>query len=207
MMGPLPLGGWVAVVGGGLGLAYVAKRGGGDDEELIEPVVPVYPATPATAGARNLAPALPDNTQAPPPITDNGEWMSVAVRKLTTLGYAPYTTQQCLARYLEGVIQGGDCVAIIDKALTLVGPPPTGAPVNQFPMAPPVANAPPKPTTPPKTTAPAVAGSWTTSTSSSNEPRAAHIARLKARNPLGFQVVSIQKNGNVDTIVYRRRYR
>lgn len=137
MIGPLPLGGWVAVVGGGLGLAYVAKRsGGGGDAEEVPEAPPPYPAIPGTAGPRNLPAAPPDTTQAPPPITDNGEWISQAVRQLTTLGYAPYTTQQCLARYLEGVIQGGDCVAIIDKAILLVGPPPTGAPVNQFPTVP-----------------------------------------------------------------------
>ncbi len=141
MVGPLPLGGWVAVVGGGLGLAYVARKRGGDEEEAEEPEpVDPFPATPATSGPTFLRPSLPAEPSAPP-VTDNGEWVALAVRALVVKGYAPYTTQQCLQRFLEGVIQGEPCAGIVNAAIEAVGPPPTGAPVNQFPLrtpAPPV---------------------------------------------------------------------
>lgn len=145
MLGPLPLGAWVGVAGGGVGLAYVARRkggggGGGDDDEVVAPLVPVFPATPTTAGPTALSPSVPE--VAGTPIGNNSEWIAAGVRALASRGFAPYTTQQCLARYLEGVIQGGDCVAIVDQAIGAIGPPPDGAPVNQTPI---VASAPPTP--------------------------------------------------------------
>jgi hypothetical protein len=150
MVGPLPLGGWVAVVGGGLGLAYVARRrgDGGDEEEVIIPEVAPFPSTPATSGPRLLSPALPAEPSAPP-ITDNGEWVSLAIRALVTKGYSPYQTQQCLQRFLEGVIQGEPCASIVSAAIQAVGPPPNPAPVNQFPVNPlPPAPSPRQPTQP-----------------------------------------------------------
>ncbi len=156
MIGPLPLGGWVAVVGGGLGLAYVARRqggGGGEPEAEAEPevVTPTFPATPSTAGPINLRPA-PVEPNFGTPITDNGQWIGEATRALASRGFAPYRTQQCLAQYLEGVIAGGDCVGIVDAAILAIGPPPSPAPVNRVPIVPAPA---PRPTLPPPAPRPA----------------------------------------------------
>jgi hypothetical protein len=149
MVGPLPLGAWVGVVGGGLGLAYVVRRGQRAEEpEVPQFRPPPYPATPVTSGPSILQPAPPAEP-GPRPITDNTEWIAAAVMALVTKGFAPLKTQQCLAAYLEGVIPAGDpgsCRLAIEEAIRTVGPPPTGAPVNQFPLTPP---APPKaPTVP-----------------------------------------------------------
>jgi hypothetical protein len=149
MIGPLPLGAWVGVVGGGLGLAYLARRGRPAEEpELAE--VSSFPATPVTSGPTRLAPAEPA-APGPAPITDNSEWIRAAVTALVVDGYMPLKTQQCLARFLEGVIEAHDpnsCRPIVEAAIRKVGPPPTGAPVNQHPLT-------PAPVKPPSAPAPA----------------------------------------------------
>jgi hypothetical protein len=149
MVGPLPLGAWVGVVGGGLGLAYLARRGKPAEEpQLAE--VPPFPGTPVTSGPTRLAPAEPAVTE--PVVTDNTEWIRQAVTRLVVDGFAPLKTQQCLAQYLEGVVPAHDpnaCQPIIEAAIRKVGPPPTGAPVNQFPLGP----KPPAPSKPPTTPA------------------------------------------------------
>jgi hypothetical protein len=156
MVGPLPLGAWVGVVGGGLGLAYLARRGKPAEEpELAE--VPPFPGTPVTSGPTRLAPAEPAYTE--PVVTDNTEWIRQAVTRLVVDGFAPLKTQQCLAQYLEGVVPAHDpnaCQPIIEAAIRKVGPPPTGAPVNQFPLGPPP--APPSIAPPTTPTAPGVGG-------------------------------------------------
>lgn len=149
MVGPLPLGAWAGVVAGGLGLAYVARRGSAPREEVEEdPSGPSFPATPLTSGPTRLNP-IPYEPGAPV-LTDNTEWIKEAVIRLVAKGFMPWKSQQCLASYLEGVIPSGDpnaCKPVIEEAIRLVGPPPTGAPVNQFPIT---APAPPKAPTVPK---------------------------------------------------------
>jgi hypothetical protein len=150
MVGPLPLGAWAGVVGGGLGLAYLARRGKPEEEPQLAAVAP-YPSTPVTSGPRLLAPAEPAGS-GEPVITDNTEWIKAAVRALVIDGYAPLKTQQCLQKFLEGVVEAGDpnsCQPIIEAAIRKVGSPPTGAPVNQFPLTKPApVTAPTVPSTP-----------------------------------------------------------
>lgn len=163
MVGPLPVGGWVAVVaaGGGIALlgrkATAAKATDTDAAATEVPAAMIYPATPTTSGPTGLspsAPSLPPQTT----ITDNGQWVAEAIKALVQQGYAPYTVQQCLQRFLEGVIQGEPCAGIVNAAILAIGPPPTGAPVNQFPMAPPAPS--PRPASQPVPPVPAAAKPW-----------------------------------------------
>lgn len=148
MVGPLPLGAWIGITAGGLGLAYVANRGrGGKPAE--EPSAPQfhYPSTPITSGPTNLNP-IP-STPNVMPITENGEWIRAAIPRLVSQGVSPIKAQQCLSAYVEGAIPTGDpngCSKIIDAAIIAVGPAPM-APVNQFPLTKP---APVKPPTVPQ---------------------------------------------------------
>lgn len=142
MVGPLPLGAWLGVVGGGLGLAYMAKKKAG----AAPPVVP-GPASPngglpVTGGG---VVALPDNapggagaggslTPLAPAPTTNDEWARYAAIVLIGHGFGAYATQQALAKYLEGQQLTAEESAIVEAAMRYIGPPPYSPPVAPPPL-------------------------------------------------------------------------
>lgn len=162
MVGPLPLGAWVGVTGGGLGLAYLARRQGAATA-TTRTVSPAADAAGAPAsgfaggGAVNLPtgaspPATPATpTPVSPEIITNDDWLGVATRLLIGRGYGAYTTQQALERYLRGEQLTAEQAAIVESAMQLQGPPPFSpvAAPPPLPAAPPVSQAPLPPQAPP----------------------------------------------------------
>lgn len=142
MIGPLPVAGWVGVVGGGLGLAYMSSR---RSAEEAMPVVEEeedfgYPSIPALVGPTGLAPS--PISVSPDVATTNSQWMGIAIRMVVQRGYDPFAAQQALQKWMEGAPLSADETAIITRAILDAGYPPDGAPVvrpaDPVPPTPPV---------------------------------------------------------------------
>lgn len=149
MIGPLPLGGWVIVVGGGLGIAYAAnrRRGGAAPVEVAPDLtgagVPgaLVPGLPG--GVVNLGPPAPsfEGINAPPPAT-NDEWARAAARVLIGRGFGAYATQQAIDAYLRGETLTSEQRAVVDAAILAAGVPPFPPPAVAPAPAPPPPLAP-----------------------------------------------------------------
>lgn len=141
MVGPLPLGGWAAVVAGGLGIGWFTRRARATPapEAGDNPTSGMWSVGPALLGA-----SLP-GPPPPPEIVSNSEWQRVAVQKMVDAGEgSAYATDQALAKYLaaQTALTPAE-LALVEKAIRLVGPPPQ--PPGLAPSGDPVPGAPPPP--------------------------------------------------------------
>jgi len=142
-VGPLPVGGWLIVVGAGLGFAYWRKRGlptSTNSPDTAEPLL-----TNDTIGNIGGMLALLNkgatgpNTQT---YTDNTSWYQQAVRLLIGRGNDPSLVDNALRKYMNGLSLDVRESAIIELALQMVGPipmpppPPTTQPGPAQPVAP-----------------------------------------------------------------------
>lgn len=130
MIGPLPLGGWAAVVAGGLGIGFYARK-----RAAAAPANQALPAagdggTPTggffTTGPSLLPSNLPTALEPPASIDTNVAWHREATRKLVAAGFTAYLADQTLAKYLaaqEGLT--ADEQAIVETAIRSTGPPPS----------------------------------------------------------------------------------
>lgn len=137
MIGPLPLGGWIAVVVVGIGAAIIINR-----RRSSEPVVSTAggfvpaEASPFEAGAGTGVTGYPtpgvvlDGT----PVS-NSQWVTYATRSLTALGRpeGPYMIGRALQKYVDGTTLSPAEQAIVEAALRQVGMPPEGAPIAPDP--------------------------------------------------------------------------
>lgn len=160
-MGPLPLGAWIVVVGGGLGIAWYTRRSSAND--TAEPGIDTggqpgvgdgsvggwFPTTP------------PTTTPTPNPkdsVDDNDKWYTYISRELIgRFNYDPLLVDSALRKYLAGQsskLSVSEWV-IIRAALSIMTPPNPlpddgGTPP---PVPPPPGGQPPTtPKPPPKTT-------------------------------------------------------
>lgn len=159
MVGPLPVGGWIAVVGGGLGLALLINRnldGAGDEPEgeFRPSVEPVDPATGGRIVTGDFG--QPTGGGGVPQPTTNEEWVRLGVTRLSSMGFDPLVVQQALRKYTTGRRLTNKERAIVTKALEAIGPPPEAVPVQPDPLPAPPKSSPPKsaPTPAPKQPAP-----------------------------------------------------
>lgn len=136
MVGPLPMGAWVAVAGGGLLLAWYSKRhaapapatdtsatGGGGTPTLI---VPPYGSPPANGGGL-VAPTL----------STNQDWYRQASSILEAHGFDATLVDRAVRDYLLGNQLSTQENGVIQQALQLVGPPPEMPPGSPLPPTPP----------------------------------------------------------------------
>lgn len=133
MVGPLPMGAWIAVVAIGLGLAYVARRrapvaatsdtGGGGTPTLIIP-----PVTSTTTGTQPVTPS----------VTDNPTWYRNALSLLIGRNYDPVLADAALRDYLNGNTLTASEGPILQTALQLAGPPPNIPPGSPSPTPSPI---------------------------------------------------------------------
>jgi hypothetical protein len=139
-VGPLPLGAWVVVVGGGLGIALWTRRNAAAaTPETVEdtsgvPGVGVgapAPWTPITS--------TPTTTTAP---TTNEEWGRKVITWGLAMNYPPTLVDSAVRKYLSAVALSVNETAFMAVALVANGPPPQ--------QLPPVEDE--DPTTPPTTT-------------------------------------------------------
>jgi len=152
-VGPLPVGAWLAVVGGGLGIGWYARRGGGDDQAAdVEPdpygslpggALPPAGATPLPGGGSPAAPGGPDN---------NVAWGILAVSTLIAAGKPALDAHGAISRFLRGDALYPADRALIDLAISRIGPPPE--PVAPVAPAPAPKRPPTRPGPVPKKPAP-----------------------------------------------------
>lgn len=166
-IGPLPVGAWLAVVGGGLGIAWYTKRAG------TAPTIVEDTSNPPGVGEGPGWIAVPPPSSGPPTPdsapTTNEEWGRLAINWLIAQGYDPAMSDSAIRKYLEVKQPTTQEYALISVALRHFGsppvplpsppPPPVIPPVIKPPVvpppvvkppAPPPVKPPPVPGTPPK---------------------------------------------------------
>lgn len=125
--GPMPLGAWVAVVGGGLAIAWWSRRNSPSGPTIVED-------TSGQAGVGEGSGGLWVQTQAPPtevakvPQT-NEEWARVAINYLIAQGYDPALSDTAIRRYLESSPLTLAQNALVKIALAHLGAPPIPLPI------------------------------------------------------------------------------
>lgn len=160
-IGPLPLGAWVAVVGGGLGLAFYAYRTQNTAPTIVDDtsgqsgvgdgsVSSWVPTTPPTTA--------PGGDDAKP--TTNEAWAVQAINWLIAQGYDATTSDSAIRKYIAGNDPGPSLQEYMLQGLALKHfgspPQPLPPPLTAPPTIPPPPPAPtPTPTPPPPPPAPA----------------------------------------------------
>lgn len=143
--GPLPLGAWVVVVAGGLGIAAWSRMRNAAPPEIVEDVStdpgvgqgPGWIAVPPPGDAPTTGDAAPQT---------NEEWGRLAITYLIAQGYDPALADSAIRKYLESTQLAVNEYALLQVALRHLGPPPTPL---ATPPPPPII---PKPTPVPKPT-------------------------------------------------------
>jgi hypothetical protein len=135
-IGPLPLGLWVAAIGGGLFIAYRArKRASSAAPVAVSSMADAGPLDNTQPGAGNLAGVPTSDTDSAGQLVtgpaDNDAWWQLGVRQLSTSGYDAYAVQNALTHYLEGYTLTMTEQAIVGEAIVRVGPPPIAPPSPQ----------------------------------------------------------------------------
>lgn len=130
--GPLPLGAWVAVIGGGLGIAWYSMQNQ-QGNNTLPPVVedtsgqpgvgegPGWIAVPPPSGQ-------PDNSGGDPEPTTNEDWGRQAVNYLIASGYDANMADSAVRKYLTAEELNQQEYALIRYALEELGSPPVPLP-------------------------------------------------------------------------------
>lgn len=138
-VGPLPLGAWMAVIGGGLALGWYATRSGGagtdaapEDQLLAESGV-------GTGGGQFVY--EPPTTITPDTTETLDQWADRAIRYLISLGTPPLDADRAIKKYTSNQTLTNSEGVLVNKAINGIGPPPPG----ELP-APSTVEPPPSPT-------------------------------------------------------------
>jgi len=154
--GPLPLGAWVAVVGGGLGIAWYTRQSGNKGTTIVEDTsgIPGVGTGQGSMWIQNTPP--PAQEVADDKFTTNEEWARAAVNYLIAQGYDAALADTAVRKYLESKPLSLSENALIKLALAKYGAPPV-----LLPEPPPLPVIPPPVVTPPVTTPPPSTGGGT----------------------------------------------
>lgn len=158
-IGPLPLGAWVAVVAGGVGIAWYTRKGGAGDttddttDQIDTSGVPGVgdgsvggwvSTTPPNASGDDGSVA-PDTKP-----TTNEAWGQLVINGLIALGYSPTLVDSAVRKYLAAEQLSVSEFTIIGLALAKYGSPPIPLPPSgQNPPTTNPTNPPPPKSTPP----------------------------------------------------------
>lgn len=126
-VGPLPLGAWIAIVAGGLGIAWYTRQQGTKTVDV--PVNDTGGTTGVGMGAGWIAVSPP--TDGPPGSgkpTTNEEWAVQAINYLIRAGYDPAASDIAVRKYLEAQPLSVQEKALLGLALTFLGSPPVPLP-------------------------------------------------------------------------------
>ena len=147
-VGPLPVGAWVAVVGGGLAIGWYFSKGTAANNSANDALVPVTEPGVGTGGGQFIYDP-PTNVENPNnnAIADNATWGRRAINWLIAEGYDPGLAQSAVSKFLNGTNRTLIEQTLINLALVEFGTPPEEVPLPETPVTPP-------PTTPPPTTTP-----------------------------------------------------
>ncbi len=138
-IGPLPLGAWIAVVGGGLGIAWYSRRSG--TATVATPGRDTSGDPGVGEGATGFVNASPVSVDSPAGPTTNEEWARNALNYLIGQGWDANVADSAVRKYLESTQLTLQESAMIRFALVKLGSPPV-----------PLPTPPPVPTVPPTTT-------------------------------------------------------
>lgn len=123
-VGPLPVGVWVILVVGGLGMAYYFSK----NQTVTPEPDPVSETTPQT-GVGNAGEA---DVTAPvtgqPTYTTNEEWGTAALNWAIARGYDPNLADTAIRKYLSAAKIDTREAAVISDVLRYVGAPPVALP-------------------------------------------------------------------------------
>lgn len=149
--GPLPLGAWIAVVGGGLGIAWYTRQSGSKGTTIVEDTSGI-PGVGTGSGGMWMQTTPPATTEvADAKFTTNEEWARAVVNYLIAQGYDAALADTAVRKYLEST-----ALSISENALIILGLAKYGAPPILLPQPPPLPVIPPPVVTPPVTTTPPV---------------------------------------------------
>lgn len=154
-VGPLPLGAWVAVVAGGLGIAIYTRQKSSTPTVVTD--------TSGNAGVGEVGGAFlqvnpPTDTPVVSAVTTNEDWGKAAINYLISMGYDPNVADSAVRKYLESTQLTLQEYALIRYALVRLGAPPVPLPAPPDPPSVPVVTPLPPPVPSP---APAQPGSAT----------------------------------------------
>jgi nucleoid-associated protein YgaU len=148
MIGPLPMGAWVVLVGGGLGLAYFVRQRGSTNDE---PGIDISTDDGVGLGGSGFVALNPNagTTTSSAPV-DNDEWSRIAYNYLLSINADPAVAGQAIGNYLAGTLTTKDTQgwALVRMAIAHVGAPPILPVQDQNP--PPTVTPKPKPKPVPK---------------------------------------------------------
>ena len=140
-IGPLPLGAWIVVVGGGLGIAYYTRRDSGPPVEVEDTGSDPGVGTGAVGGWTPTTPGEQAPVAGAP--TTNEEWAVQATRFLIASNYDPINADSAVRNYVSGSSLSVSETALIAVALARFGPPPQVLPPGT-PSTPPESDGPPE---------------------------------------------------------------
>lgn len=130
MIGPLPLGAWLATVGGGLALMVYTRRQNPVTATEAAPDPNPGVGDGSVGGWVQNAPAT--GGVAPDPTT-NEEWAVMAVNGLIAMGYAPLVADSAIRKYMDGGSgMSATEFALVSIALAKYGMPPVPLPAPVF---------------------------------------------------------------------------
>lgn len=148
-VGPLPLGVWGAVVGGGLLIGWYFSKGAAKQSSTTPPAEQLQADPGVGVGGGQFIYDPPTNVDTPDSntITDNNTWANRAINWLIAKGYDPGLSQSAISKFINGTNRTLTEQAMINLALIQFGNPPENVPLPDTPVTPPT-------TTPPKTNPP-----------------------------------------------------
>ncbi|HVI71470.1 MAG TPA: hypothetical protein VM656_08300 [Pyrinomonadaceae bacterium] len=131
-VGPLPLGAWLAVVAGGLGIAWYTTRTGKQAPIPVEDVSGVPGVgVGAPAAWTPITGTPPDGQQQA--ITTNEQWTNRAISWLIANGYPPVQSDSAVRKYITGTRMSVQETTLIGIVLVAIGPPPQTLPPAEEP--------------------------------------------------------------------------
>lgn len=149
-VGPLPLGAWIVVVAGGLGIAWYAQRNNsGGSPVAVEDTsgVPGVGTGPGWIAVPPPSDAPPSSTPEP---TTNEDWGRAAINYLIAQGYDANMADSAIRKYLTAEQLNPQEYSLVRYALEKLGSPPVPLPAPPPPpvVKPPSDNTPPPPPPP-----------------------------------------------------------
>lgn len=134
-IGPLPLGGWIAVIAGGLGIAYFINRD--QSNSSSGPVRVAEPGVGTGGGQFIETPPSEVDTSGPELEETNANWGRKATDWLIGQGNDPGLSDNAIRKYLSSEELNSQEQSLIDQALREFGTPPEPlAPVREVQQPP-----------------------------------------------------------------------
>jgi len=141
-VGPLPLGGWVLVVGAGLTVGFLVNRNAGKKDDNAP--VQLTESGVGTGGGTFLPIPPPTSEPIDAPEETNITWGIKALRWLIGRGFDPGIADNAIRKYLYGENLSLQEQMMLNMVLVEFGPPPEPLPPVDVPSVPPP--TPPTPT-------------------------------------------------------------